>query len=100
MYLDFFSFVSELCREKPSVVILFVAGLVVFFLLVIDAHQHSRRRGFRCRVLPQGSLPRFRAQLLPLTWHWRGDPSMSDPAEKVPARRGDNSTGVLGTFCR
>src|SRR6476659_7058614 len=70
MQLDFHSFVSMLWQQKPSIIILFVAGLIVFMLLVIDAgllkKQGERNRGERRR--PSSD---FRLQLLPCAQRFR-----------------------------
>jgi hypothetical protein len=41
---NFSSFVSEVWRYKPFIIIVFVAGLVIFTLLVIDTHRHRKKQ--------------------------------------------------------
>ena len=41
---NFSSFVSEVWRYKPFIIIVFVAGLIIFTLLVIDTHRHRKKQ--------------------------------------------------------
>ena len=40
---DISDFVSDLWHDKPIVIILAVAGLIVFALLVIDTYRHRKK---------------------------------------------------------
>jgi hypothetical protein len=63
MQFDFYSFVRMLWHQKPSIIILFVGGLFVFVLLVIDAHRFKKwKLGHRTERRPSSE---FRSQLLP-----------------------------------
>jgi len=62
MQLDFHSFVRILWQQKPSIIILFVAGLIVFTLLVIDASR-LKKQGIQHRNERRPSSD-FRSQLL------------------------------------
>lgn len=46
---DFSDFVGKAWRYQPIVVILVVAGFLVFVLLVIDTYRHRRKRKDRHR---------------------------------------------------
>jgi len=41
---DITNFVSDVWRYKPIVMILAVAGFVIFVLLVIDTYRHRRKQ--------------------------------------------------------
>jgi len=41
---DFSSFVSNVWRYKPFIIILFAVGLIIFVLLVIDTHRHRKKQ--------------------------------------------------------
>ncbi len=43
MHLDFTSFVTSLWHDRPSMIILFVGGVIVFLLVVIDTHRHRKK---------------------------------------------------------
>jgi hypothetical protein len=47
---DFSDFVSDAWRYKPIVIILVVAGFVVFVLLVIDTYRHRKKWKERHRI--------------------------------------------------
>ncbi len=46
----FTSYVTNLWREKPNIIVLFVAGLIIFLLLVIDTHLHRKKLKQRHRI--------------------------------------------------
>jgi hypothetical protein len=63
MQFDFYHFVGMLWQQKPSIIILFVGGLFVFALLVIDVYRFKKQRvGHRSERRPSSE---FRSQLLP-----------------------------------
>ena len=41
---DFSSFVSNVWRYKPFIIILFAASLIVFALLVVDTYRHRKKQ--------------------------------------------------------
>ena len=41
---DFSSFVSNVWRYKPFIIIALAAGLIVFVLLVIDTHRYRKKQ--------------------------------------------------------
>jgi hypothetical protein len=41
---DISGFISDVWRYKPIVIILGVAGFIVFVLLVIDTHRHRKKQ--------------------------------------------------------
>jgi hypothetical protein len=41
---DVSDFVGEVWRGKPIVIILAVAGFIIFVLLVIDTHRHRKKQ--------------------------------------------------------
>jgi hypothetical protein len=47
---DFSDFVGKAWRYQPIVVILVVAGFLVFVLLVIDTYRHRKKRKDRHRI--------------------------------------------------
>jgi len=47
---DFWSFVKALWHDKPSMIILFVGGVIIFLLLVIDTYRHRKQRKERHRI--------------------------------------------------
>ena len=47
MNVDFTSFLGELWRTKPSLIILFAAGVIVFVLLIVDTHRHRKKQKSR-----------------------------------------------------
>lgn len=98
MNLDVFTFATKLWQQKPAVIILFVAGFIVFFLVIADAHRHSRKRNLRPRKSYRRSLLEFHSQLLPRggrlspvkTKHakkrWGGERQLPDPAFHAAAK--------------
>jgi len=48
---DSSSFLSELWREKPIVIVLAMGGMILFVLLVIDTYRHRKRRKDRHKRL-------------------------------------------------
>jgi hypothetical protein len=48
---DSSSFLSELWRYKPIVIVLAIGGMILFILLVIDAYRHRKRRKDRHKRL-------------------------------------------------
>ena len=63
MQFDFHTFVGMLWERKPSIIIFFVAALIIFVLLAIDACRFGKRRvrgGSERRTSSD-----FRSQLLP-----------------------------------
>ena len=50
MYPAFLDFVRELWLEKPRVIFLFVGGLIIFVLLVVDTFLHRKKRKERHRI--------------------------------------------------
>ncbi len=50
MNLDFSEFVRMLWQNKPSLIILFVGGVILFVLLVIDTHRHRKKQKERHRI--------------------------------------------------
>jgi cell division protein FtsL len=40
---DISQFIGEIWRYKPIIIILLVAGLIVFILSVIDTHRHRKK---------------------------------------------------------
>ena len=62
MQIDFYSFVGMVWEEKPSIIILFAGGLIVFVLLVIDVYRFKmQRERLRSELRPSSD---FRSQLL------------------------------------
>ena len=47
---DFSSFINDVWRYKPVIIILFVGGLIMFVLSVIDTHRHRKHRNKRRNV--------------------------------------------------
>jgi len=41
---DLSSFVSDLWRYKPFIIILFAVGLIIFVLLVVDTYRHRKKQ--------------------------------------------------------
>ena len=41
---DITNFVSDVWRYKPIIIILIVAGFIVFVLLVIDTYRHRKKQ--------------------------------------------------------
>ena len=50
MYPAFMDFIRDLWQEKPQVIVLFIAGLIIFVLLVIDTFRHRKRRKERQNI--------------------------------------------------
>ena len=48
---DLSSFLSELWRYKPVVIVAGVGGMILFVLLVIDTYRHRKRRKDRHKRL-------------------------------------------------
>jgi hypothetical protein len=40
---DVSKFLSEIWQHKPVIIVLFVGGLIVFILSVIDTHRHRKK---------------------------------------------------------
>ena len=47
---EFYDFLRDIWESKPSMIVLFVGGIVVLFLLVIDTHRHRKHRKERHRI--------------------------------------------------
>ena len=41
---NFSSFVSDVWRYKPLIIVVFVVGLLIFAFLVIDTHRHRKKQ--------------------------------------------------------
>ncbi len=52
MDLDFTNFVTSMWHDKPSMIILFIGGVIVFLLVVIDTHRHRKKLKRRHRIKP------------------------------------------------
>jgi hypothetical protein len=50
MYPAFQEFVRDLWQNKPYLIVLFVGGLIIFVLLVIDTYRHRCHRKERHRI--------------------------------------------------
>lgn len=48
---DSSSFVSEIWRDKPIVIVLAIGGMILLILLVIDAYRHRKQRKDRHKRL-------------------------------------------------
>jgi len=48
---DFSSFVSQLWQYKPVMIVLFVGVVILFVILVVDAHRYRKRRKKRHKRL-------------------------------------------------
>lgn len=48
---DSSSFLPELWRYKPIIIVLAIGGVILFVLLVIDAYRHRKRRKDRHKRL-------------------------------------------------
>ena len=44
MYSDLSDFISEIWRTKPIIIILAVAGFIIFVPLVIDTYRHRKKQ--------------------------------------------------------
>ena len=47
---DFYTFITYLWHDRPSIIILFIGGLIVFTLLVIDTHRHRKKLKRRHKI--------------------------------------------------
>ena len=50
MSLNFSEFVRLVWEHKPLIIILTVAGAIIFILLIIDTHRHRKERKARRQV--------------------------------------------------
>jgi hypothetical protein len=48
---DSSSFVSEIWRDKPIIIVLAIGGMILLILLVIDAYRHRKKRKDRHKRL-------------------------------------------------
>ncbi|MDB6019031.1 MAG: hypothetical protein JWR19_3520 [Pedosphaera sp.] len=39
-----FKSVRELCQNSPVLVILAIVGVLAFFIIILDAHRHKKKR--------------------------------------------------------
>lgn len=51
MNTDFSSFISDVWRYKPVILVLLAGGLIMLVLLVIDTHRHRKKQKSRHKRL-------------------------------------------------